>query len=81
MDFIVNPIDKLCAEAIADEGNILKSKRFVDATWSDLFENIDEFLKEIDECETKNDFPLNPGSLNTLLRSNDNFLLKQAYRM
>ena len=67
MDFIVNPNDKLCADKIPDEGDILKNETSLDATWSDLFENIDEFLKEIDEWdETKDDLPINPGSLDTL---------------
>ena len=79
MDFIVYPNDKLCTDTIPDEGDILKNETSVDATWSDLFENIDEFLKEIDEWdETKNDLPINPGSLDTLLWSNDNMLLKLA---
>ena len=79
MDFIVNPNDKLCAETIPVEGDILKNETSVDATWSDLFENIDKFLKEIDEWdETKNDLPINLGSLETLLWSNDNMLLKLA---
>ena len=79
MDFIVNPNDKLCADTIPDEGDILKNETCADATWSDLFENIDEFLKEIDEWdETKNDLPINPGSLDTLLWSNDNMVLKLA---
>ena len=79
VDFIVYPNDKLCTDTIPDEGDILKNETSVDATWSDLFENIDEFLKEIDEWdETKNDLPINPGSLDTLLWSNDNMLLKLA---
>ena len=79
MDFIVNSNDKPCAVTIPDEGDILKNETSVDATWSDLSENIDEFLKEIDEWdETKNDLPINPGSLDTLLWSNDNMLLKLA---
>ena len=79
VDFIVNPNDKLCAETIPVEGDILKNETSVDATWSVLFENIDEFLKEIDEWdETKNDLPINLGSLDTLLWSNDNMLLKLA---
>ena len=79
VDFIVNPNDKLCTDTIPDEGDILKNETSVDAAWSDLFENIDEFLKEIDEWdETKNDLPINPGSLDTLLWSNDNMLLKLA---
>ena len=47
--------------------------------WSDLIENIEEFLKDLDDWdETKNDLPVNPGSLETLLMSNDNMLLKLA---
>ena len=49
MDFIVNPNDELCADTIPDEGVIFENETSVDATWSDFFENIDEFLKEIDE--------------------------------
>ena len=79
MDFIVNSNGKLCADTIPDEGDILKNETSDDATWSDLFENIDEFLKEINEWdETKNDLPINPGPLDTLLWSNDNMLLKIA---
>ena len=50
MDFIVYiyPNDKLCADTIPNEGDILKNETSVDAIWSDLFENIDEFLKDID---------------------------------
>ena len=78
MDFIVNSNGKLCAETIPDEGDILKNETSVDATWSDLFENIDEEIDEWDE--TKNDLPINPGSLDNLLWSNDNMLLKLAPR-
>ena len=46
VDFIVNCSDELCADTIPD---IIKNETSVDATWSDLFENIDEFLKEKDE--------------------------------
>ena len=78
MDFIVNPNDKLFDDTIPDEVDILKNKTSVDATWSELFENIDKFLNEIGEWdETKNDLPINPGSLDTLLWS-DNKLLKLA---
>ena len=46
---------------------------------SDLIEYIDEFLKDLDDWdETKNDLPVNPGSLDTLLMSNDDMLLKLA---
>ena len=79
VDLIVNPNDKLCTDTIPDEGDIFKNETFVDATWCDLFENIDEFIKQIDEWdETKNDLPINPGSLDTLSWSNDNMLLKLA---
>ena len=79
VDFIVNPNDKLCAYTISDEGDILKNEASVDNTWCEFFENIDEFLKEIDECiGTKNDFPINLGSLYILLWSNDNMMLKLA---
>ena len=79
MDFIVNPNDKLCADTIHDEVDILKNETSVDATWSELFENIDKFLNEIGEWdEIKNDLPINPGSLDTILWSNDNKLLKLA---
>ena len=79
MDFIINPNYIFFADTIPDEGYILKNETSVDATWNDLFEYIDEFLKEIDEWdETKKDLPINPGSLDTLLSSNDDMLLRLA---
>ena len=53
MDLIVNPNDKLCTYTIPDEGDILKNDSSIDAKWSDLFENLDEFLKEINEWDQK----------------------------
>ena len=77
--FIVNRNDKLCVDTIPVERHSLKNETSVDARWSDLFANIDEFLKEIDEWdETKNDHSINPGSFDTLLWSSDNILLKLA---
>ena len=79
VDFIVNPNDKLCTDKIPDEADIPKNETSVDVTWSDLFVNIDEFLKGIDEWdETKNDLLIYPESSDTLLWSNDYMLLKLA---
>ena len=76
VDFIVNCNDKLCADTIPDGGDILKNETSDSTTWSDFSEDINEFLKEIDEWdETKNELPINPGSLDTLLWSNDDMLL------
>ena len=44
-----------------------------------LFDNLEELLKEIDDWdETKDDLPINPGSLDTLLLSNEILLMKLA---
>ena len=44
----------------------------------ELFQTL-ELLKEIDDWdETKDDLPINPGSLDTLLLSNENLLMKLA---
>ena len=75
VNFIVNPNDKPGHE----EGDIIKDKPSDDNNWSDLIENIEEFLKDLDDWdETKNVLPVNPGSLDTLLMSDDNTLLKLA---
>ena len=77
VDLIVNPNDKPGHE----EGDIVKDKPSDDNNWSDLIESIEEFLKDLDDWdETKNDLPVNLGSLDTLLMSNDNMLLKLAPR-
>ena len=45
----------------------------------DLFENLEKLLKEIDDWdETKDNLPINPGSLDTLLISNEDLLMKFA---
>ena len=45
----------------------------------DLFENLEKLLKEIDDWdETKDNLPINPGSLDTLLISNEDLLMKLA---
>ena len=45
----------------------------------ELFDNLEEFLKEIDDWdETKDNLPINPGSFDTLLLSNENLLMKLA---
>ena len=45
----------------------------------DLFDNLEELLKEIDEWdETKDDLPIIAGSLDTLLISNEDLLMKLA---
>ena len=63
VDFIVNPNDKPGHE----KGDIVKDKPSDDNNWSDLIENIEEFLKDLDNWdENKNDLPVNPGSLDTL---------------
>ena len=75
VDFIVNPNDKPGHE----EGDIVQDKPSDDNNLSDLIEKIEEFLKDLDYWdETKNDPPVNPGSSDTLLMSNDNMLLKLA---
>ena len=70
VDFIVNPSEQ------EDDMNKYPSNEH---DVEDLFENLDELLKEIDEWdETKEDLPINPGSLDTLLVSNKNVLMKLA---
>ena len=75
VNFIVNPNDKPC-DAIIDQ----EEQDFVTVPGiEDLFENLEELLKEIDDWdETKDDLPINPGSLDTLLLSNENLLMKLA---
>ena len=66
VDFIINPGDK---PVITD------NEQLVDP----LFGTLEELLKEIDEWdETKNDLPINPDFMDTLLVFNDDMLLKLA---
>ena len=45
----------------------------------DLFESLDELLKKIDDWDrTNDDLPISSGSLDTLLLSNENLLMKLA---
>ena len=75
VNFIVNPNDKPC-DMITDQ----EEQDYVTVPGiEDLFENLEELLKEIDEWdETKDDLPINPGSLDTMLFSNENLLMKLA---
>ena len=75
VNFIVNPNDEAC-DIITDQ----EKQDYVSVPGiEDLFENLEELLKEIDEWdETKDDLPINPGSLDTLLLSNENLLMKLA---
>ena len=75
VNFIVNPNDKPC-DMITDQ----EEEDYVTVPGiEDLFENLEELLKEIDEWDkTKDDLPINPGSLDTLLLSNENLLMKLA---
>ena len=75
VNFIVNPNDKPCDTIIDQEEQDFVTVPGIE----DLFENLEELLKEIDEWdETKDDLPINPGSLDTLLLSNENLLMKLA---
>ena len=73
INFIVNPNDKPC-NTITDQ----EEPDFLTVPGiEDLFEKLEELLKEIDDWdETKDDLPINPGSLDTLLFSNENLLMK-----
>ena len=72
VNFIVYPNDKPCHTITDQEEEDFVSVRGIE----DLFENLEELLKEIDEWdETKDDLPINPGSLDTLLLSNENLLI------
>ena len=75
VNFIVNPNDKPC------DTNQEKQDYVTVPGIEDLFENLEKLLKEIDEWdETKDDLPINPGSLDTLLISNeDKFIEELAY--
>ena len=75
VNFIVNPNDEAC-DIITDQ----EKQDYVPVPGiEELFENLEELLKEIDEWdETKDDLPINPGSLDTLLLSNENLLMKLA---
>ena len=68
VNYIVNPNDKPC-DTITDQ----EKQDFVTVpAIEDLFENLEELLKEIDDWdETKDDLSINPGSLDTLLLSNE----------
>ena len=62
VNFIVNPNDK-----------------HLDVNTDSEIDNLDDLVKELDDWdETKDDLPINPGSLDTLLLSNENILLKLA---
>ena len=75
VNFIVNPNDEPCDVVIDEEE---QGSDTVPAI-NDLFDNLEELLKEIDDWdETKDDLPINPGSLDTLLLSNENLLMKLA---
>ena len=66
VNFIVNPNDEP-SDAIID---IERQNSEAVPGIEDLFENLDELMKELDEWdETKDDLPINPGSLDTLLLS------------
>ena len=75
VNFIVNPNDKPC-DTITEQ----EEQDFVTVPGiEDLFVNLEELLKEINDWdETKDDLPINPGSLDTLLLSNENLLMKLA---
>ena len=75
VNFIVNTNDKPC-DTITDQ----EEQDFVTVpSIEDLFENLEKLLKKIDDWdETKDDIPINPGSLDTLLLSNENLLMKLA---
>ena len=75
VNFIVNPNDEP-SDAIID---IERQNSETVPGIEDLFENLDELMKELDEWdETKDDLPINPGSLDTLLLSSENLLMKLA---
>ena len=75
VNFIVNPNEEPCDIVIDEEEQ--DSERVLSI--EELFDNLEELLKEIDDWdETKDDLPINPGSLDTLLLSNDNLLMKLA---
>lgn len=92
IDFIVNPrdkpnsgIDKPVPEynetsdvMINDkEPNGLTEKERSDET--QMLNDLEELINELDKWdETKNDLPINPGTLDTLLMPTDNILLKLA---
>ena len=72
VNFIVNPSDEPC-DAVIDK------EEHGSETIAAIVENLEELLKEIDDWdETKDDLPINPGSLDTLLLSNENLLMKLA---
>ena len=72
---IVNPNDEPCDIVLDQERQDSETVPGIE----ELFDNLEELLKEIDYSdETKNDLPINPGSLDTLLLSNENLLMKLA---
>ena len=74
-NFIVNPNNEPCDIVIDEEE---KDSETVPGI-KELFDNLEELFKEVDDWdETKDDSPINPGSLHTLLLSNDNLLMKLA---
>ena len=74
VNFIVNQNDKPCDIVIQEEQDAETVPGI-----EELFYNLEELLKEIDDWdETKDDLPINPGSLDTLLLSNENLLMKLA---
>ena len=76
VNFIVNPNDEPCDIVIDEEEQ--EDYETVPGI-EDLFDNLEELLKEIDDWdETKDDLSINPGSLDTLLLSNENLLMKLA---
>ena len=65
-NFIVNPNDEP-SDLNTDQGSLVE------------IDNLDDLVKELNDWdETKDDLPINPGSLDTLLVSNENILLKLA---
>ena len=72
-NFIVNPKDEPCDTIIDQEEQDFVTVPGIE----DLFEKLEELLKEIDVWdETKDDLTINPVSLDTLLLSNENLLMK-----
>ena len=75
VNFIVNPNDEPCDIVIDEEEQ--EDSETVPAI-EELFDNL-ELLNEIDDWdETKDDLPIYPGSLDTLLLFNENLLMKLA---
>ena len=75
VNFIVNPNDELCDIVINEEEQDSETVPGIE----ELFDKLEELLKEVDNWdETKDDLPINPGSLDTLLLFNENLLMKLA---